>query len=179
MEKRSAKTSLISIVDSLATGGAGAAAACVLLMTAIVGVSVFSRYVLNSPLIFADELTSYLMVATVFLGLAYVARKEGNIRIDFIINHVPARVRRIAEIVFLGLGIILIAALFFGSFRSTIDLYHIHAKTPTVLAAPLFLLQMFIPLGWMLLLLQLIAKLYKRLKSPAIDESTSTSSQVF
>ena len=51
-----------------------------------------SRYLLNSPILGAYEITEkYLMVATIFLGLSYAYRGGVFIRVTFLVDRLPAR----------------------------------------------------------------------------------------
>ncbi len=60
------------------------AALCAALMMLLTSADAFSRYALNSPLLGAYEITEkYLMVASIFLGLAYAYRGGAFIRVTF------------------------------------------------------------------------------------------------
>jgi TRAP-type C4-dicarboxylate transport system permease small subunit len=53
---------------------------------------VFSRYVLNSPSSFTDELAGYLLIWVSLLGAAYVAGKKEHLAIDLLLQKSsPAR----------------------------------------------------------------------------------------
>ena len=53
------------------------------------------RYLLNSPILGAYEITEkYLIVAMVFLGLSYAYRGGVFIRVTFLVDRLPPRVRR-------------------------------------------------------------------------------------
>ena len=71
-------------------------AVIVLLMSVLVMVTsyqVFSRYVLNHPLRWSEELSRYLLVWIVFLG-AWAALKEGrHLGMDILSRHIPPRWR--------------------------------------------------------------------------------------
>lgn len=59
----------------------------------VVAANVFARYVLNSSIGWADELSRFLFIWIVFYGavLAYV--KNEHIGLDFIVNRFPEKVR--------------------------------------------------------------------------------------
>jgi len=65
----------------------------VFVMMLMTMVAVMARYVFNSPLPAIDEIGGYLLVAIIFLGLAYSWREKAHIRIQFVVNRLPARVR--------------------------------------------------------------------------------------
>lgn len=63
-----------------------------LAMFAIVTVNVIMRYLFNSPISWAGELSRYLFISIIFLG-AILALKEGaHIGMDFLIQSLPERI---------------------------------------------------------------------------------------
>jgi len=63
-------------------------------MVVIVGVSVFLRYVLNSPLVAGMNLAALLLVWLSFFGASFVYRENGHIAIEFVVNFFSVQVRR-------------------------------------------------------------------------------------
>lgn len=67
-----------------------------LLLLAIVTITawqVFSRYVLNSPLSWSDEVAQLLLVWAAFLGAAVGVKRNAHLRIDFAAARLPAAAR--------------------------------------------------------------------------------------
>ena len=60
---------------------------------------VFSRYILNSPSSFTDELAGYLLIWVSLLGAAYVAGKREHLAIDLLLQKSPPARQRILRIV--------------------------------------------------------------------------------
>ena len=77
-------------------GGYVAGAVCVFL-TALIAVAVISRRVFNAPLLITEEISGYMMLAIVFLGLAYTMKAEGHIRVDILLSSVPPGSRAVLE----------------------------------------------------------------------------------
>lgn len=50
---------------------------------------VFSRYILNSPSSFTDELAGYLLIWVSLLGAAYVAGRKEHLAIDILLRKSP------------------------------------------------------------------------------------------
>jgi TRAP-type C4-dicarboxylate transport system permease small subunit len=69
-------------------------------MSVIVVVQVFSRYLFNYSFVWAEELVRYLMIWMVMIGSALVQSKNDHIRIDFFPRLAGPRGRRIMETVF-------------------------------------------------------------------------------
>lgn len=80
-----------------------------LLMIAIVGISVFLRYVLKDPLIAGMNFATLLLVWMTFFGASFVYREKGHISIEFIVNRFPPAVQRfIMVLIYSVVGITLI-----------------------------------------------------------------------
>jgi TRAP-type C4-dicarboxylate transport system permease small subunit len=65
------------------------------LMTALVFLQVICRYVLKSQLIWTEEVARYLMLWMAFTGTSCVIKKWDNIYVDFFINLLKQKPRRI------------------------------------------------------------------------------------
>jgi TRAP-type transport system small permease protein len=84
----------------------------VYLVVVILGVvQVFSRYLLNTPIIWIDELSKYLFIWLIFLGVVLASRRKAHFCADFFVAMLPKFIQRYLDIVarvlsltFLGLG---------------------------------------------------------------------------
>ena len=65
-------------------------------MTLTIIVQVLFRYILKDPLIWTEELARYLMIWMAFVGASCVIKKWQNIYVDFFIDKLAPRRRRIA-----------------------------------------------------------------------------------
>lgn len=68
------------------------AVACAILLAAIMIVTVIDvigRYLLNSPLMGATELTELLLCAVIFLGMPAVCLDDAHIKVDILLKRVP------------------------------------------------------------------------------------------
>jgi TRAP-type C4-dicarboxylate transport system permease small subunit len=60
---------------------------------------VFFRYILNSPLIWTEELARYLLVWVTFLGINYGIRHRAHIEMEYFFNKFPRILQRVIPIV--------------------------------------------------------------------------------
>ncbi len=140
--------------------GAGYTAGLVLI--AIIGltmVEVFSRYVLESPLILSDEFGGYALIAISFLGLAFCARDGSHIRITFVVGKLPggaASMVRVATLL-LSLGFVVVAA--WVNWQFLADSFARNMRSNSLLMVPLKWPQMAMPVGLSLLALLLLSRL--------------------
>jgi len=69
-------------------------------MMCLTSADAISRYLFNSPIVGAYEITEkYLMVAAVFLGLSFAYRGGGFIRVTFLVDRLRGWPRRVADYV--------------------------------------------------------------------------------
>src|SRR3990172_6113109 len=70
---------LVRCLEALSDGAGYAAGITVFGLTLLIAAGVFSRRVLGSPLLSVDEVSGYLLLAIVFLGLAPTMKAGGHI----------------------------------------------------------------------------------------------------
>jgi TRAP-type C4-dicarboxylate transport system permease small subunit len=68
------------------------------LMMCLTSADALCRYLLNSPILGAYEITEkYLMVAAIFLGLSYAYRGGVFIRVTFLVDRLPPAPKQVAN----------------------------------------------------------------------------------
>ena len=78
--------------------GGALSALLILCVLALTIWSVFMRYVLSEPPVWAEEATGYLLVALIGLGVAEAWRRDAHISIDLLTSGLPGRWRRVKEV---------------------------------------------------------------------------------
>jgi len=66
----------------------------ILILTLLVPVDVFLRYVFNHPLAGLYELSELMLVGMVYLSITYVQANKGHVVIDIFLTKIPGRPRR-------------------------------------------------------------------------------------
>jgi C4-dicarboxylate transporter DctQ subunit len=134
-------------VRALARIGAALAAASLLVSMLVIGYSVVMRYFANRPVPWADELAGYLLVASVMLAAADALFEGEHIRVDILVERLSARGRHVAALI--GLVAVLAASALLAvegadmvAFSRMVDL-----KSNGYLAVPMWLPQLFVPVG--------------------------------
>ena len=72
-------------------------AAAVGVMFVVVVAQVFYRYVLNAPLVWAEEAARYLLVFTTFAGASVAMRRGAHIAVALVVEAMPPGARRVVE----------------------------------------------------------------------------------
>lgn len=145
--------------------GAGYAAGLVLL--AIIGltmVEVFSRYVLERPLILSDEFGGYALIAISFLGLSFCARDQSHIRITFLVGKFPSSISSPVRVVTLALGLLFVVAAAWVNWQFLADSFARDMRSNSLLMVPLKWPQMAMPVGLTLFALLVLARLIQGIR---------------
>ncbi len=147
----------LKAVAAISTVAGWCSAAMIVAAVGITCQMIVVRFVLNGSTVWQTEAVIYLVIAATLVGLPYVQRLRGHVNVELIPLMLGPRAR-FALAVMTGLASIGIVAvlLFYGY-----DYWH-YAMTrgwtsDTVWAVPLWIPYLSIPVGFGLLLLQLIA----------------------
>ncbi|EON76392.1 TRAP-type C4-dicarboxylate transport system, small permease component [Lunatimonas lonarensis] len=144
-----------------------------LLLIVIMAVMVFnvtwqvlSRYVVQSPSSYTDELSRYLLIWLGMLGAAYVAGKNEHLAIDIF----PQKVHGLAKkrlMVFIHLAIIafVVPVMIMGGGNLVYITYTLQQKSAT-LGLPLAFVYLIIPVSGVLVLFYQIVEILKTLRQP-------------
>ena len=167
MERQSKRTKIRGVGFAKVTNGSamatcGVAGVAVLTMATLVTSGVFMRYLLNAPSKWIDEITTYLMVVLISLGLAYTQREGGHIRVDFLFNRLSKTARGWVDLITLVLFFVYAVILLYFTSTNCILSWKLGTTSMTIMQFPVAPWQTFIPLGLAILALLLIRTLYVR-----------------
>ncbi len=150
-EERPSKGILSRTLDVLGALGA-------FLFVAVAFMVVFeivSRFVFRSPTSWVSEMTSWTTIAASFLIFAYTLKEKGHTRVDFITAYLSRGSEYVLEVFTTCLGIVFALVLTWYGARMVWASYSM-GETSQVLQMPLWIIQVFVPFGSFLMLLQLL-----------------------
>jgi len=123
-----------------------------------------ARFVFNSPTDWSLDVARYLFAGIVFLSLSYTMQENGHIAVDFVIERLNKRSRKLIGAVSSVFGLFFIALVIL----KTIDLLQIshehHWMTYAHLSIPTSILYALMALGFSMLLLTYLTKVIKSLQ---------------
>lgn len=120
--------------------------------------NVIGRYVFHHPIVGAEEVMVYLMVAIVFLGFGVVAWEGRHIRMDLILDLAPPRARRLIAACS-ELAAILVGGVVIWIAVPVIERLAAFNQLSEASGVPLAIPQAMIPLGMLLMILGTLARL--------------------
>ena len=118
-------------------------------MTAVIGLQVFCRYVLNASLIWPEELARYAMVWVTCLASGLAARHAAHMGIDSLVRRLPAPARRA---VIFGGHILTIGFLVVVLLAGTVMVGRVTGQTSVALDVPMVVPFAAVPAGGLLML---------------------------
>ncbi|MFT5895084.1 MAG: TRAP-type C4-dicarboxylate transport system permease small subunit [bacterium] len=120
---------------------------------------IFVRSVLNHSTIWQTEAVVYLVVAATLLGLPYVQQLRGHVNVDLIPLYLPLPLRRGLHLFTLSLSILIIGVMVYYGY----DYWHVaferNWRSDTIWGVRLWIPYLALPVGFGLLMLQLISDL--------------------
>ena len=150
-------------IDQACRGGGIAAALALFVMSLITFYEVLMRYVFNRPTIWVHEVGGYLLVVIGMLAAAYTLLHERHVRVDLILLRLPLRVQA-----WLTLITYTLALAFFFSFLTYYGWNMLLEAVRTgsknmfgILETPYWLTYWMVPLGALLVCLQLLSRMYR------------------
>jgi TRAP-type C4-dicarboxylate transport system permease small subunit len=138
----------------------------VLAMTLMVSYDVLMRYFLGDPQLFVDDLTSFLLVAIIFLGAGPVFYRGGHIQIDLVTSHLKSKTQSRLRVITLSIGIALLGIVIYETMVSTVSALQT-GRVSAVMNYPLWVGMIFIPLGLILMVFFMVVELVKVKKGKA------------
>jgi len=120
---------------------------------------IFVRFVLNASTVWQTEAVIYLVVSATLIGLPYVQRLRGHVNVDLVPLSLPRRARFYMAIVTLTLSIAIVALMLFYGFDYWHFAWERGWRSDTVWGVRLWIPYLALPVGFGLLLLQLVADL--------------------
>jgi C4-dicarboxylate transporter, DctM subunit len=147
---------LKSIADRIITSLGMLSGILILLPGLFIVYDVAMRYFFNRPTSWVLEFSIYAIVASSFLGVAYVLRQKGHVNVDFVTNHLSGKTKTTLEIFTSLLSMLYIAVLCWEGWKQTVTYYQSGEVSAGVIGVPMYIPQFFIPFGSALLTLQFV-----------------------
>ena len=156
-------------IDTSADVGGVVGAVCLLLVALIVTFEVFMRYVFKAPTTWVAELSVYLCMAIGLLGAAYALKSDSHFTIDIFIDRLrPVNQRRMKILTNL-MGLAYAFVFVHKGVEMVKFSYEMEDRSTGMLETPLWIPELLIPIGGLLLVLQFINKLMDEFRKQVGD----------
>ncbi|NNK77133.1 MAG: TRAP transporter small permease [Litoreibacter sp.] len=149
----------LKAVAAISTVAGWCSAGMIVLAVGITCQMIVVRFVLNGSTIWQTEAVIYLVVAATLVGLPYVQRLRGHVNVDLFPLSLPPKARFVLSIFTLSLSSAIIAVMLYYGYEYWHFAWDRGWRSDTVWGVRLWIPYLSIPIGFGLLLLQLIADL--------------------
>ncbi|MEL7091955.1 MAG: TRAP transporter small permease [Pseudomonadota bacterium] len=149
----------LRLVAGISTVAGWCSAGMIVAAVAITCQMIFIRFVLNGSTVWQTEAVIYLVVAATLIGLPYVQRLRGHVNVDLIPLALAPRARMGLAIVTLSVSILIVGIMLFYGYEYWHFAWDRGWRSDTVWGVRLWIPYLSIPIGFGLLMLQLIADL--------------------
>lgn len=152
---------------------------CVLTLTAVsllVFGNVVSRYGFSYTPIWSEELSRFLVVWSIFIGVAIGVRKNQHIGVDAIIRFLPHRLKLASEVLLNLIGIVVIGVLVFNSIEFIQHTREFEQLSPAM-RIPMYIPYIAMPVGLSLSIVHFIHNIVKLFTIPDQAEQAIYSSE--
>ena len=136
----------------------------VLVIVVVILYEIFVRYVLNSPTIWAHEVSQMIYGVYVILLGGFLQQRNGHVNVEILTQRFSPRTRAIINCFTWILFFSFCGVLLVKGWEMAWDSFLYRETESTVFAPPIYPLKMMIPLGALLLLLQGLVKYIADLK---------------
>ncbi|NIZ12775.1 TRAP transporter small permease [Phaeobacter sp. HF9A] len=146
-------------IAALSTLAGWCSAGMIVAAVAITCQMIVVRFVLNGSTVWQTEAVVYLVIAATLIGLPYVQRLRGHVNVDLVPLALSARPRFVLALLTSALSITIVAIMLWYGYDYWHFAYERGWRSDTIWGVRLWIPYLSIPVGFALLLLQLIADL--------------------
>jgi len=147
-----------SIFDRVIYGMACLSGGLIIFAMFIVCADVVFRYLLNRPIVWATEITEYTLLYIVFLGTAWVLKREAHVKMDLIVKYLPPGIQNRVDIATSILGAMVCFVITWVGADVTWSYFQRSIPSVQILRTPLFIIFAIIPIGSFFLFVQFLRK---------------------
>lgn len=139
------------------------ACASVSVMAILVFVNVIARFIFNSPLAVADEMSCYLFILMSFMGTAIAARRKAHLGLTIVTDKLsPSAARKVQVLMYLIAAVFCLLIVIFG-IEMVMSQYALGQETATM-QWPEWIYGLFVPVGAAFALLAFLSVAVKTAK---------------
>jgi TRAP-type C4-dicarboxylate transport system permease small subunit len=143
-------------VSFLSKGGHILGSAAIIVTMFLVCADVFARYVLKAPIVGAFEINEFLIAGIIFIGFAYSQAQKAHMNIDLLTNRLSPNIKFFLKIFNLAAVFLFYALIAWRGMVGCWEAFELDDRTPGLIRIPYWPAKAVVPLGAVLLCLQVL-----------------------
>jgi len=156
---------VLGLIDSISEWTGKTVSFGILLLALIVGYDVVVRYLFNSPTRWVPETSEMLFGTFIIIGGAYTALKNGHVNMDLLHKTLSLRVRTLLDVLTFFVALAFLGVLLWHGGKTALKSVMVLEHASTQWGPPIYPVRVMLPLGALLLILQLVAKFIRDLRT--------------
>lgn len=128
---------------------------------------VFLRYVLNSPSLWISTTLQYAMVLLACVGGIYSLNDNAFVKLDLFYANFSARKKAVCDIITVVFTFLFLSVLVWKGYQAAMLSVKLNQSTPTSIPLPIYPLKIFFPITGLIMLLIVIKKLVRDIRTLA------------
>ncbi len=124
----------------------------------LIVIQIVCRVFFSVSLVGADEIAAYAIIWSILFTASLAVKSNQHVRIDIIFTIVPRYAARLVDMVGTALSLVFTLYLTYSGWELMMESYLLGELTMTMLRMPIWIPQIILPLGGMLLSLRLIQR---------------------
>ncbi|HEX6111055.1 MAG TPA: TRAP transporter large permease subunit [Geminicoccaceae bacterium] len=153
-------TPVVRAIDRLSDAAGLISALTLFAMVGIVCYEVTSRYLFNAPTTWVIEVSAYLFVAVVFLGLAAAQKANAHIQVEILLSHLRPALRVQFETAAHWIALFFVAMTAWQMIRFTVGEYVYDTRDWGLLATPQWIPETPVCIGYLLFMAAILSDIY-------------------
>lgn len=158
-QRTKSKNAFVRAVQNISSVAGWCSALMILAAVFLTCQMIFIRFALNGSTVWQTEIVVFLVIAATLIGLPFVQFQRGHVNVDLIPLALKGKARFGLAIITLTLSIVITCVMLFYGYEYWHFAWARGWTSDTVTAVPLWIPYLSLPVGFGLLLLQLIADL--------------------
>ena len=160
------------VFDRIINAGMVVAGGLVLFMIITTGYEVIVRYMGFTPPLWRLQTNQYALLWITFLSTAWLLRREGHVRVEIVLSHVPPRARALLNTITSVICALVCLGVTWFACRVVWSLYVRGVEEIGSITVPFFAVMAIVPVGSFLLFIQFIRRAdgYWRSRATSDDE---------
>lgn len=142
----------------------------------IIFAQVISRYLFEYTPVWSEELSRFLIVWSIFIGVAIGVRKNQHIGVDAVIRFLPHKLKLASEVLLNLIGVVVIGFLIYSSFDFIQQTREFEQVSPAM-RIPMYIPYIAMPVGLSFSILHFIHNIIKLFTNPAQAELAIAASE--
>lgn len=148
----------LRFIDNVSKWSGLIVAPLVLVYMAMFLYEMVSRYLFNSPTLWAHELSTFVFGAQFMLGGAYCFWRGSMVNVEVFHDRLPIRARAIFDVFLFMIPLVVLGAMVWRGGSFFLDSLAVREHSESLFSPPLYPLRGVIPVAAFLFLLQVVAK---------------------